>query len=221
MSTEFAGFEPFSVSGETKLLASMAYRMPLYRDFDTKIGPFYFDSLYLQFFGTAGNIWSFRPRPLESTETGDLSIVNDAPTGNIRELPLVGLFDSSQSDKLEGQDLIGGDDESSYSDIPIEGLGGSYGKKNPSAFDRAFPVAYKNGNRLLTDVGAELRVRAYAYNYNPWFSFFRMSYGIQDTTGVGDQNGDRIFSDLPPNDDPVGEIEKAGFRYYLGIGTGW
>lgn len=221
VNTEFAGFEPFSVIGETMLISSLAYRMPLYRDWDKKIGPFYFDSVYLQFFGTAGNMWSFRPRP-SSLEDGPLGIAPTAQTGNIRELPLVGLFDSDRSDELESSDLIQGDEESSYSDIEIEGFNGRrYGARKPDLFHRAFPIAYKNGNRLLTDIGAEIRVRAYAYNYNPWFSFFRLAYGMQDTTGVGDQNGDRLFFDIPPADDPVGEIEKAGFRYYIGIGTGW
>lgn len=221
VNTEFAGYEPFSVTGETMLMSSLAYRMPLYRDFDKKIGPFYFDSLYLQFFGTAGNLWSFRPNPSE-LDDGSLGISPLEASGNIRELPIVGLFSEDKSNKLENDDTVPGDPNSSYADIPIEGMGKRrYGSENPDMFARAFPVAYKNGNRLLTDVGAELRVRAYAYNYNPWFSFFRLAYGFQDTAGVGDQNGDRIFRDLPPNDDPVGEIEKAGFRYYIGIGTGW
>lgn len=221
VNTEFAGFEPFSVIGETMLIGSVAYRLPLYRDFDKKVGPFYFDSLYLQFFGTAGNMWSFRPRPVESAQTGELAIVPLEASGNIRELPFVGLFDSGRAEDLENGDQIAGTPGTSYADIPIEGLGHTYGSRNPDMLQKAFPVAYKNGNRILTDVGAELRVRAYAYNYNPWFSFFRLAYGFQDTAGVGDQNGDRIFRDLPPNDDPVGEIEKAGFRYYIGIGTGW
>ena len=123
----------------------------------------------------------------------------------------MGLFDDKQVDDLEG----------GYENIPIEGMKHNYGDRNPGFYEKAFPVAYKNGNRLLTDVGAEVRIRAYAYNYNPWFSFFRLAYGMQDTAGIGDQNGDRIYSDLPPNDDPVGEIERAGFRYYIGIGTGW
>ncbi len=203
--TQFAGFEPFSVVGETMLITSLAYRMPVYRDWDKKVGPIYFDSLYLQFFGTAGNLWSFRPLPVEG-EIRPLTV-----TGARRELPFVGLFDDKKVSKLEDE----------YSGIDIKGMGHAYGDDDPGLFEKAFPVAYKNGNRILTDVGAELRLRAYIYNYTPWFSFFRVAYGLQDTTGIGDHNGDRIFRDLPPNDDPVGEIERKGFRYYLGIGTGW
>ncbi len=205
VNTQFAGFEPFSVIGETMLIGSVAYRMPLYRDWDKKVGPFYFDSVYLQFFGTAGNLWSFRPEPTGS------ALVTGQTTGNNRELPFVGLFDSGKSNDMEQK----------YAGVPIEGIGGTYGKANPNVFEKAFPVAYKNGNRLLTDVGVEARIRAYAYNYSQWFSFARLAYGIQDTAGIGDQNGDRIYRDLPPADDPVGEVEKAGFRFYLGIGTGW
>ena len=46
---QFSGFEGFSLSGETMLIANATYRFPLLRDRDQKWGPVYFDSLYVQF----------------------------------------------------------------------------------------------------------------------------------------------------------------------------
>ena len=66
-----------------------------------------------------------------------------------------------------------------------------------------------------------MRVRSFIYNYNPWFSIVRVAYGFQDITGVGDVDGDHVVKQLPPGDDPVGEVQRAGIRYYIGIGTGW
>ena len=57
---QFSGFEGYSLSGETMLIANAAYRFPLLRDLNWKTGPVYTDALYLQLFGTAGNLWSYR-----------------------------------------------------------------------------------------------------------------------------------------------------------------
>ena len=57
---QFSGFEGYSLSGETMLIANAAYRFPVARDLDWKLGPAYTDSLYLQFFGSIGNLWSYR-----------------------------------------------------------------------------------------------------------------------------------------------------------------
>lgn len=56
---EFAGYEDFSLGGETMLIASLAYRFPIYRHIDRKFGPFYFASVWGELFGTAGNLWGY------------------------------------------------------------------------------------------------------------------------------------------------------------------
>lgn len=59
-----------------------------------------------------------------------------------------------------------------------------------------------NGNTLLEDVGAEVRLKAFLFNdFNPWNSIARVAYGFQDSADYG-------FSD---DDLPV--------RFYVGIGT--
>ena len=52
-------------------------------------------------------------------------------------------------------------------------------------------------------------------------AFFRIAYGFQTISGIGDVNGDNVYKNLPPNNDPVTEVERSGFRYYIGLGTGW
>jgi len=56
----FAGYEPFSLSGETAALLNLQYRFPLVRNIDKKLGILYIESIYLQFFGTVGNFWSYK-----------------------------------------------------------------------------------------------------------------------------------------------------------------
>ena len=57
---QFSGFEGYSLSGETMLIANAAYRFPLLQDLNWKTGPIYTDAVFLQVFGTAGNLWSYR-----------------------------------------------------------------------------------------------------------------------------------------------------------------
>ena len=57
---QFSGFEGYSLSGETMLIANAAYRFPLLRDLNAKLGPIYTDAVYLQVFGSVGNLWSYR-----------------------------------------------------------------------------------------------------------------------------------------------------------------
>ena len=57
---QFSGFEGYSLSGETMLIANGTYRFPLVRNIKKKFGPIYLDSMYLQFFGSIGNLWSYR-----------------------------------------------------------------------------------------------------------------------------------------------------------------
>lgn len=56
----FAGYEGFSLSGETSAILHLQYRFPLARNIDTKIGQLYLESAYMQVFGTVGNLWSYR-----------------------------------------------------------------------------------------------------------------------------------------------------------------
>lgn len=56
---EFAGYPPFSISGETMLIFSMNYRFPFWRKIDKMFGPFYFASLWGEVSFTAGNLWGY------------------------------------------------------------------------------------------------------------------------------------------------------------------
>ncbi len=59
-----------------------------------------------------------------------------------------------------------------------------------------------DGNVLLADIGAELRLKAFLFNdFNPWNSILRLAYGFQDSTEFG-------FSD-----------DDLPLRFFLGIGT--
>ncbi len=84
---QFAGFEGWSLYGETMLMANASYRIPLARDLNLKTGPVYTESVYLQAFGTAGNVWSYRvegPSHLEG-----YSVVPDADGSVRREIPFL------------------------------------------------------------------------------------------------------------------------------------
>ncbi len=87
--------------------------------------------------------------------------------------------------------------------------------------DRFF--AYKNGNNLLTDISAELRLSSVLYHGMPWDSFFRVAYGFQEVRGYGDVDGNDIFdtNDSAVGDELSNETEPPGLRFYLGLGTGW
>jgi hypothetical protein len=55
--TLFYGYEDFSISGETMLLVTTGYTLPLLRSIDRKLGFLYLDSIYASVFGEAGNAW--------------------------------------------------------------------------------------------------------------------------------------------------------------------
>lgn len=57
---QFSGYEGYSLSGETMIIANSAYRFPIARHMQNRVGPFYFDSIYFQIFGSVGNLWSHR-----------------------------------------------------------------------------------------------------------------------------------------------------------------
>ncbi len=175
--TQFAGYPPYSLSGETMIIANAAYRFPIMKNLKQKVGPIYLDSVYGQFMGGAGNLWSFRP-PDDPDEywrnEWDERIAND-PEDIIREIPFV---DNS----------------------------------------------YKTGdNFLLYDAGFELRVKGAMFNSAYWDSFLRVAYGFNDIRGYGDVDGDDIFdtSENAIGDELSNEVHPAGFRVYIGLGTGW
>lgn len=174
--TLFSGYPANSLSGETMGMVNLAYRFPLRREWNQRWGPLYVYDLTMQVFGTAGNLWSFRP-PSDSSkyytdEYGQHVAYNSADV--YREIPFV-------------------------------------------------DVAQKNGNAMLYDAGAELRVSSTLFHNVGWNSFFRVSYGFNRIRGLYDVNGDDI-QDTTDNGLGTGqsnEVEEPGFRFYLGLGTGW
>ena len=75
----FAGYEAYSLSGESSAIIHMQYRFPLARQIDTKIGDLYLESAYMQVFGTVGNLWSYRLKdPDNSIEYfGEKTVVDE------------------------------------------------------------------------------------------------------------------------------------------------
>ena len=67
------------------LIANTAYRFPILRDRNKKRGPFYFDSFYLQIFGSVGNLWSYRVEGPSHVE--GYSVVPSEGGSTRREIP--------------------------------------------------------------------------------------------------------------------------------------
>ena len=82
---QFSGYEGWSLAGETMLIGNLTYRFPLLRDLDWKIGPTYTDAMYLQVFGSVGNLWSYRVDGPSHVE--GYSVVADDPARVRREIP--------------------------------------------------------------------------------------------------------------------------------------
>lgn len=84
-------------------------------------------------------------------------------------------------------------------------------------------TSYKNGNKMLYDVSAEIRMSSILYHTMSWDSFVRVAYGFNEVRGWGDVDGDDIFdtNDSALGDELSSETEPAGIRLYLGLGTGW
>ncbi len=82
---QFSGYEGWSLTGETMLMANLSYRFPLWRDINAKAGPIYTEAMYLQFFGTVGNLWSYRIP--ENSHIEGWSMVADDPDDIRREIP--------------------------------------------------------------------------------------------------------------------------------------
>lgn len=174
--TLFAGFPPFSLSGETMAIANLAYRFPVHDWHRKQVGPLFFHGLYAQVGATTGNLWSFRPPEDE------------------------GLFYRNRFGERIAYDRA---------DI----------KREIPFVDEA----YKNGNYLLYDAMAELRLNATMFHGMAWNSFLRFAYGFNEVRGYGDVNGDDIFdtSDNAFGDELSNETERPGLRVYIGLGTGW
>lgn len=174
--TLFAGYPSNSLSGETMAIVNLAYRFPIRRELNKRVGPFYFYDITGQVMGSAGNFWSYRPPEDEDlyyrNEYGE-RVARDA-ADVIRERPFL-------------------------------------------------DAAYKNGNAMLFDAGAELRVSASIFSGAGWDSFFRVVYGFNEIRGYGDVNGDDIqdSTDSAIGDELSNETEAPGLRFYVGLGTGW
>lgn len=104
--TQFSGYPAASLSGETMLMASLAYRFPLWTRIHRNVGPLHFDGLYMQFMGTAGNLWSFRPPTEPGTyyvDRFDQRIALD-PSQIRREIPFVDYsYKNSPVDPVTGE----------------------------------------------------------------------------------------------------------------------
>ena len=97
---------------------------------------------------------------------------------------------------------------------------------DPNAVHREIPfvdIAHKNGNYLLYDAQAELRVESTLFHNSNWDSFVRLAWGFNEIHGIGDVNGDGIYdtSATGIGDSVSAETEKPGPRIYIGFGTGW
>lgn len=166
---------PAVLMGETMLVGSAYWRMPIKQRILKKWGPLLMRDIFLQAGGSAGNLWSFTPPDEEGTFYRDQQgepVAYD-PKDVKREIPFI-------------------------------------------------DTAYKNGNYLLTDVSAELRVSSVLMG-NSFNSILRVSYGFQEVGGVFDIDGDDI-NDSTSDAALFGlstETEKPGPRIYLGIGSGW
>lgn len=175
--SQFSGYEGWSLSGETMIILAGAYRFPLARNMNLKLGPTYTEKVYLQLNGTIGNLWSHRvegPRHVEG-----YSVVPSEGGEVRREVP---FKDYSSKNSVPGQE-----------------------------------------NKLLGDVGVELRVRSFIFNDYDWDSFLRVSYGLRPTAGYGDVNQDMVQSSgaRDATSELSAEYEPATVRVYLGVGTGW
>lgn len=174
---QFSGYEGWSLYGETMIIANAAYRFPVARDLDLKTGPVYTETLYLQLFGSVGNLWSYRI---------------DGPS------------------HLEGYSVVPDEGSTVRREVPFK----DYAAKNSPK---------DSPNYVLTDVGAELRIRQFIWNDWDWDSFVRVSYGLNPTAGYGDVNSDYISSSVArdASSELSDEIEDPTVRLYLGLGTGW
>ncbi|MFK7928628.1 MAG: hypothetical protein AB8H79_10610, partial [Myxococcota bacterium] len=161
--------------GETMMVGSAYYRIPIARQMNEKLGPFVMRDVFVQAGGSAGNFWSFRPPEEEGK-----------------------YYFDNQGDKV------------------------AYDKKDVRREIPFVDVARKNGNYLLTDLSAEIRVSSLLAG-SAFNSILRVSYGLQPVTGIFDVSGDDINETTNNLQDSrvSTEVEQGGPRIYLGIGTGF
>jgi len=182
--TVFAGYEPYSLAGETAMVFNLQYRFPLARNIDKKIGPLYIASVHAQVFGTVGNFWSYKVK------------------------------DDAQTTDLFGERVLADADGRE---------GGKSG--TPAGLQREWPgmVASENGWPILADIGFEIRLDSMLFNRSRWQTSIRVAYGLMGVKGRGDVDGDSIYTNSsdPTLDNTSDEVEPAGFRFLIGIGTGW
>ena len=182
--TVFAGYEPWSLAGETAMVLNLQYRFPLAREINKKIGPLYIGSIYAQVFGTVGNFWSYKVK------------------------------DDAQTTDLFGERVLADEDAR---------RGGQSG--HPAGLQREWPgmVASENGWPVLADIGFEVRLDSMLFNRSRWQTSIRVAYGLMGVSGRGDVDGDNIYTNSsdPTLDNRSDEVEPAGFRFTIGIGTGW
>jgi hypothetical protein len=161
---------------------------------------------------------------------------NAGGDGNAGSSPFAqaaGFGGNSESGAKRAVSLAAGTAGNLWSFRPPEDAGdyylSRYGERiarDADAVTREIPFvdeAYKNGNSMLYDASAELRVRSVIFHGMPWDSFARVAYGFNEIRGYGDVNGDDLFdtSENALGDELSNETEPAGFRYYIGFGTGW
>jgi hypothetical protein len=169
----FAGYPGYSLRGESMLILNAAYRFPVKRNIDKKLGILYVESIYAQLFGTAGNLWSYH------------------------------IEEGARTKEIQGGEIA----------------------LDPSKVRREWPGqrAEKNGQFAVFDVGAELRFRMNLFNRSPWNTFVRLAYGFNKIGGVGDVDGDDIYTNA--EDPNLGNLSservRGGVRAYVGLGYGW
>jgi len=182
--SEFSGYEDFSVHGETLLLLGAAWRAPLWREAHLRAGPLYLASVWLQLFSTVGNAWGY---------DADFGL---RPDGT----PELHSWASAIPPALRGRP-----------------------RTEPGTIRRERPildVARQNGNRLLVDAGAELRLDLTLFE-RPWDSVVRVAWGFSTLSGRGDVNDDGVLADHFPLDPFTDEVEPPSLRVTVGLGTGF
>ena len=183
--TAFAGYGPYTLSGETVGLVNLQYRFPLARQIDAKAGPLYLESIYMQIFGTVGNFWSYK------------------------------LKEGAATTDLYGERVLA--DEELRQGGGLDQAGSGIVREWPGM------MASENGWPVLADLGVEARFSMNLFNRASWYSSIRIAYGFMGVTGRGDVDGDDVYTNSsdPTLDNRSDEKEPAGFRFMIGIGSGW
>ena len=76
---------------------------------------------------------------------------------------------------------------------------------------------------IIIIIMIKLHIYPNLFNRSPWNSFFRVAYGFMPVGGIGDVDGDGVYTNIqdPSRGDNSGEVERGSVRFYVGIGTGW